>query len=157
MNKNRIIGIVLALVSVLFLVMTSQLPSSRYSGMVGPKVFPYIAAGGLLLCAIALFFKKETENEKAKGPFLDKAGWIRVLKLVILLALFPVMFKYLGFIISAVILLFIMISLFDLGKKESIWKKILVTVSVTGILYVVFIYVINIKLPTGDLIKMVLN
>lgn len=157
MNKNRIIGIVLALVSVLFLVMTSQLPSSRYSGMVGPKVFPYIAAGGLLLCAIALFFKKETENEKDKGPFLDKAGWIRVLKLVILLALFPVMFKYLGFIISAVILLFIMISLFDLGKKESIWKKILVTVSVTGILYVVFIYVINIKLPTGDLIKMVLN
>lgn len=157
MNKNRIIGIVLALVSVLFLVMTSQLPSSKYSGMVGPKVFPYIAAGGLLLCAIALFFKKETENEKDKGPFLDKAGWIRVLKLVILLALFPVMFKFLGFIISAVILLFIMISLFDLGKKESIWKKILVTVSVTGILYVVFIYVINIKLPTGDLIKMVLN
>ena len=147
----------MALVSALFLILTSQLPTSRYSGMVGPKVFPYIAAGGLMLCAIALFFKKETENEKSRGPFLDRAGWIRVLKLVILLALFPVMFKYLGFIISAIILLFIMISLFDLAKTESIWKKIFVTASVTGILYVVFIYVIKIKLPIGDLIKMLIN
>ena len=81
MNKNKIIGIVLALVSILFLYMTSRLPASRYSGMVGPTVFPYIAAGGLLLCAVALFFKKETDDEKTKGPFLDRAGWIRVLKL----------------------------------------------------------------------------
>ncbi len=157
MNKNRVIGIVLTLVSLLFLILTSQLPTSRYSGMVGPKVFPYIASGGLLLCAVALFFKKETEKEKGKGPFLDKAGWLRVLKLVILLAMFPVMFKYLGFIISALILLFIMISMFDLSKTESIWKKIFITVSVTVILYVVFIYIIKIKLPTGDLIRMLIN
>lgn len=157
MNKNQIIGIVLTLVSVLFLILTSQLPTSRYSGMVGPTVFPYIAAGGLLLCGIALFFKRMTDEEKEKDPFLDKAGWFRVLKLVILLAFFPVMFKYLGFIISAIVLLFIMISLFDLGKKESVLKKILVTAAVTGTLYVVFIYVINIKLPSGDLIKMLVH
>ena len=157
MNKNKIIGIVLGAVSILFLILTSQLPTSRYSGMVGPTVFPYIGAGGLLLCAIGLMFKRETEEEKAKGPFLDKAGWFRILKLCILLAAFPLMFQYLGFIISALILLYVMISLFDIGKEEPVWKKALATVGVTTVLYVVFIYLINIKLPTGELIKMIIN
>lgn len=157
MNKNRIIGIVLGFISILFLLMTKQLPTSKYSTVIGPRVFPYIASGGLLLCAVGLFFKKETEKEKAKGPFLDKKGWFRVLKLCILLAAFPLMFKYLGFIIASFILLYIMISLFDLEKTEPVWKKISATVGVTGILYIIFIYVINIRLPAGDLIKLLIS
>ena len=153
MSKNRIIGIILGLVSLLYLYMTSQLPVSRYSTAIGPRVFPYIAAGGLLLCAIGLVFKKETAREKSKGPFLSREGWIRVLKLSVLLALFPLLFKFFGFLVAAVFLLYTMITLFDLEHGESFRKKAMVTLSVTAALYLLFIYVIKIQLPRGDLIE----
>ena len=156
MNKNRIIGIVLGLVGLLFLLLTSRLPINEYATVIGPRVFPYIASGGLFLCAVGLFFRKETEEEKKKGPFLDRAGWIRVLKLCILLAFFPLLFKYLGYIISSCILLFLMITFFDLKKEVKAWKRGLVTVIVVGILYTLFTFVIKIKLPTGDLIDLII-
>lgn len=157
MSKNKIIGITLGLISILFLFMTSQLPISKYSTVIGPKVFPNIASGGLLLCSIGLFFKRDSRKEKEKGPFLDKAGWIRVLKLLILLALFPLFFKYFGFIISSFLLLFIMITFFDLGKEEPIWKKLLASVLVTVILFVLFIFIIKVRLPAGVFIDRLFN
>lgn len=157
MSKNRIIGIVLGAISLLFLYMTSQLPVSKYSTAIGPKVFPNIASGGLLLCAIALFFKKDGIGAKEAKPFLDRAGWYRVLKLLILLALFPLIFLYLGFIIASLTLLFVMITFFDLNHEESLVKKVISSVSVTAILYVLFVYVINVRLPTGILITRIFN
>lgn len=153
MNKNRVIGIVLGLVSTYFLYMTSQLPISKYSTVIGPRVFPYIASGGLLLCAIGLFFKRETEEDKNKGPFLTKEGWFRILKLCLLLASFPLLFTYLGFIVAAVVLLYIMITMFDIEKTEKIWKKAVTTASVTAVLYALFTYIIKIQLPKGKLFE----
>ncbi len=144
----------LAVISLAFIFMTFRLPVSRYSTVIGPKVFPYIAAGGLLLCSIALFFKRESEKEKAREPFLNRDGWLRFAKLISLLITFPLMFKYLGFILSSLVLLFIMITLFDLKKEETFLKKALSSFSVTAVLYVLFIYVIKVRLPMGDLLKL---
>lgn len=135
--------------------MTFQLPVSQYGSAVGAKFFPNIASIWLMLCGIGLLFKKETMKEKSKGPFLTKEGWLRVLKLIILLSVFPLMFEYLGFIISSFVLLFVMITIFDLGKEEPLWKKVLAAVSVTSVLYVLFTFIIQIRLPMGSLMKMI--
>ena len=132
--------------------MTSQLPDSQYSGAVGPKVFPYIAAIGLLLCSIGIFFHKP--HGKATKPFMDRAGWVRILKLSLLLALYPVMFIYLGFIVASIVLLFVMITMFDLEKEEPLWKRSLVSLVTTGALYVLFVHLINIRLPAGKLFEL---
>jgi hypothetical protein len=122
---------------------------------VGPEVFPYIASVGLLLCAVGLFFKKDRKDGRnGGGPFLDKQGWIRVLKLSALLVSFPIVFTYFGFIIAALLLLYVMISLFDLGKEETVFKKGLVSVVVTAILYVLFVYLVKINLPIGKFFEL---
>ena len=152
MNKNRVIGIILAAVAVLFLIMTNRLPVSQYATAVGPKVFPNIASVGLLLCAAGLFFKR-MPSEKRK-PFLDKAGWIRVLKLGLLLALYPVMFGFLGFIVESLVLLYFMITVFDLEKQEPVWKRLAVTGVTTAALYFLFVFAINIRLPAGRVFEL---
>ncbi len=75
------------------------------------------------------------------------------MKLSVLLALFPLLFKLFGFLVAAVFLLYSMITLFDLEHLESFRKKAMVTLSVTAALYLLFIYVIKIQLPRGDFIE----
>lgn len=147
MSKNRIIGIVLGLVSIGFLYMTSQLPESKYSTAIGPDAFPYLSAGGLLLCAIAIFFRRPTEKDKV--PFLDKAGWMRALKMSVLICLFPLLFHFLGFIIASLALLFPMILIFDLENKEAAWKAAIITIVLTLVIMLIFEKLLNTSLPSG--------
>ncbi len=152
MNKNRITALILAAVSILFLVMAYMLPESKFGTSVGADIFPYIAAGGLLLCSVALFFRKESEKDKV--PFLDKAGWLRVLKATVVLLLFPFIFQYLGFFPASLFLLFFLIRMFDLEKEAPVWKVALITVVITTVLYVLFRFVLGTRLPSGELFEL---
>ena len=64
---------------------------------------------------------------------------------------YPFLLRYLGFIISSLVLLFGLIWLFDIEKKESILKKIIFTVVTTAVVFVLFKYALKIKLPGGEL------
>ncbi len=148
MKKDTLTGILLACVSIAFLYMTHELPEAKNVTIVGPTLFPYLAAGGLLLCSIALIFRRTPENADEK-PFLDKAGWLRSVKLVVLLVLFPIMFNLFGFIISAIFLLFFMIRMFDLDRAVSLLKAAGVSCGVTIVLFLLFSYALKIQLPQG--------
>lgn len=154
MKKDRLVGMVLGIISIAFLIMTYMLPKSKYSTAVGPEVFPYFAAGGLLLCALGLIFQRE-DPKKAKAPFLDKKGWLRVLRLGGLLALFPVIFIFLGFIVAAFALLFAMIRMFDAERKVPLWKNAAVSGIITVFLYGLFTYLLKIQLPQGAVLDFI--
>lgn len=154
MKKDRTIGIILGLVSILFLYMTWDLPIPRNTSDVTPRTFPYMAAGGLLLCSIALFLQRG-ERRGDGSPFLDKAGWVRVAKLLGLLVLFPLMLHFAGFIVSALTFLFLMIRLFDLEREVPAWRTAAVSLAVTAFLYVLFSYLLKIQLPHGVALDLV--
>lgn len=148
MKKDRITGISLGFVSVLFLYMTWALPSTKNGTAVGPKVFPYGAAGGLLLCSIALILKRGDSRDKGE-PFLDAQGWLRVAKLLCLLVLFPILLHFIGFPAASLTFLLLMISLFDLDREVPLWKRAAVSLAVTAVLFAIFSYILKIQLPKG--------
>jgi putative tricarboxylic transport membrane protein len=154
LNKDRLIGLILGAVSIAFLIMSYRLPESKFSTTVGSDVFPYLASGMLLMCSIGLVFKRGGQEEKEK-PFLDMNGWTRIAKLGIVLILFPVLFHYAGFIIASLVFLFLMIRLFDLEREVSFRKKALITVTTTGVLYLLFTYLLKIQLLYGYLLDLV--
>lgn len=154
MKKDRVIGLILALVALAFLVMARQLPKSKYGTAVGADIFPTIAAGGLLLCAVALIAKRGDADRKKKH-FLSAEGWLRVLKLTALLAAFPFAFDFLGFPVSAFILLAVMIRMFDLERKVPVWKLLLIAAVITGVIYFTFVKLFQTQLPLGELFEMI--
>ena len=87
-------------------------------------------------------------NKRAQEPFLTKNGWIRIAKMSVVVIAYPFLLRYCGFIVSSLVLLFGLIWLFDLEKKESILKKIIFTVVTTAVVFVVFKYALQIKLPS---------
>lgn len=154
MKKDKVTGIVLGFVSLLFLFMTWSLPVSRNSATVGPRTFPYMAGGGLLLCAIALLLQKDDRRDKDKA-FLDRAGWLRVVKLLGLLILFPLLFHFAGFITASFIFLFLMILLFDLDREVPIIKNAALSLAITISLFALFTYLLKIQLPRGIIFEMI--
>ena len=114
----------------------------------GPRIFPYLCGGGLGLCGFCLMFEKPKGKPK---QYLDKAGWLRVLKCFLLLALYAVLMYLFGYFISTLISSFLMMRVLSHGKASWL-STILVTVLTTGIVYVVFIYVLKTILPAGLLL-----
>jgi heme A synthase len=153
-KKNKIIGTVLGLTSLLFLYMTWTLPTAKNSATVGPRTFPYLAAGGLLLCSIALLLQKEQKRDTER-TFLDKAGWIRVAKLLGLLVMFPILFHFTGFLVASFAFLFLMIRLFDLEREVKLFMVASVSLAITAFMYGVFVFLLKIQLPHGALLDLI--
>ncbi len=143
---------ILASIGIVFIILTSQLPEPKFvTSTVGAKLFPYIASIGLTLCGLGLVIR----NKRAQEPFLTKNGWIRIAKMSVVVIAYPFLLRYCGFIVSSLVLLFGLIWLFDLEKKESILKKIIFTVVTTAVVFVVFKYALQIKLPSGELFDLI--
>ena len=61
--------------------------------------------------------------------------------------------KYLGYIFSSLVLMFVMTTLLADTKKLNVWHRILFAVLMVAFTYLLFSYVIKIPLPQGKWIK----
>lgn len=68
MHRDRIVGVLTTILGAAVAYMTSQLAGTNMPGDPGPKVFPYICAGILLVCGLILTIRKPAGEAK---PFLN--------------------------------------------------------------------------------------
>lgn len=113
----------------------------------GPSLFPIIGGTGLLICGILIFFQKDRENE----PQLSRDELSAIAKLAVLLVVYMLGLKYLGFLVITPIVLLVLSYMFTFGKPMALWKHLLYTVCVTGALYYVFVEILSVMLPRGVL------
>ena len=66
MHRDRIVGVLTTILGAAVAYMTSQLAGTNMPGDPGPKVFPYICAGILLVCGLILTIRKPA----GRGPSL---------------------------------------------------------------------------------------
>ena len=59
--------------------------------------------------------------------------------------------KYLGYIITAPVIVFTICTLMAKGQKVPVWHRILYAVIVSGAAYFLFQHVLSIRLPAGVL------
>ena len=125
MHRDRIVGVLTTILGAAVAYMTSQLAGTNMPGDPGPKVFPYICAGILLVCGLILTIRKPAY--------------------IVLMWLF-------GFLVPTLLVVCLLCFMFAEGKNIPKWQPIVYSIIVTGALYVAFVYMLKLRLPVGTLL-----
>ncbi|GGF29846.1 hypothetical protein GCM10010954_31210 [Halobacillus andaensis] len=145
---NQKVSLVLAAIALGYLYLSYNLKEYPYvpvdSDLV-PKVLGYI----LLALAIALFFDKSSETKEEKAKRVVPKKEILVMAAVGgMVFLYIFLFEILGFLITT--FLFILACSTFLGYRKWV-TSLIVSIVFPGILYYVFNYLLQIRLPQGIL------
>lgn len=153
MTRNRVTGIISLLLGLAIAVYIHTIPNpSIMNPLAGPRIFPYITAGILVICGIGLILEK-SEKEK---PFLTKEQWINFIAICGVYLGYAILLWAFGFIIATVICLFTLSTMFSKGKGITVWKRLLYAVAVTAVLYVCFFTLLGMSLPVGKFVRLIL-
>ena len=151
-KKDQMIGAGLVLVGIFFGVMTSQFSMPLTAEYPGPKMLPTLAVFGLIVCGIGIFVQSTLKNAKEK-VFLGKDGWIRGGLTFGILVLYVLGLKYIGYMISTPILLYVLATLFAKGRYTRLVPRIVYSVSFSILVYLVYVQLFKLSLPAGSLFQ----
>lgn len=147
MTKDRGTGLIALVLGAIIAVMTSQLPPSTIQGDIGPAVFPYFSAGLLMFCGAGLLI---TGNQKEASIF-DKRALKRLALIFGVVLLYCIVMSYIGFLVPTVVIFFVLTTMFAEDANVVWWKRLLYSVVLTLVIYLLFHNVLNLKLPTNQL------
>ena len=122
MNRTYLMGTLALLLAAFIAWQTTMIPERMVSNEPGPKLFPFISAGGIAVFAVlSMIFDGPKDDGK---PYLDKAGWIRMLIIIVEVLFFCFMMNFIGFWIAAMMCLFLFFWTLK-GDKKSIFPLLL--------------------------------
>lgn len=147
MTRDRVTGLIAVILGVLIAFMTSQLPASTMTGDIGPQAFPYISAGIMIICGIGLLI-----NGKKPSPvFYTRPQFGRLCLISAVMLGFIVAMQFLGYVIACFAALLVLCSMFSQGKGIAVWKRVVFAAAMTAVMYLMFVKVFSIPLPSGVL------
>lgn len=154
MYKDQALGVIFVVVSVLFGYFTAGISDSILVGDPGPKVFPAAACVLIGMCGFVLIVKPEKKEAKA---FLTCTEWKRLFTLFGIYVLYWALLWLTGYRIAIPVILFIVSFLFSRGTKTKLIQIILYTVAVTAAIFVLYVIVMEARLPQGLLFEKILG
>lgn len=144
-SVERKVAIVLLLLSILYLVLSFQIPTFPYS-IVDADALP--KGLGFLLAALSILLFIQNPTEDRKKSDLKKDEVLMLLAVAGLIFIYILLFELLGFVI--VTILFLLVTSRMLGYTK--WKTLFaVSIGFTLVLYFSFNYLLQIYLPQGIL------
>lgn len=149
-SKDKIVSVVFILLSIAILVLTQQVRILPNLAEPGPRLFPQIAAIGMILCGIGMFFSKDPESDGGT-VYLTKEGWKRFAVVIAVMAAYILGLTFLGFLIATPLAMLGFIAVLRSGKPVSKIASVVIALAVTGVLYFVFVKLFVIPLPMGRL------
>ncbi|OAZ93519.1 tripartite tricarboxylate transporter TctB family protein [Halomonas sp. G11] len=139
---DRVLGIALIGLAAFIAVQAIQLEMPFSYEPVGPKAFPLGLSILLTLLSLVMIFRPGDN-----GSWPHKALALRLLLVLVLLLVYAVLFRQLGFIVSSLLVVTALARLFD-----ATWGKALITGIVMSIVgYFLFTAALGISLPSGYL------
>lgn len=151
MRHDMVTGIVGLLTCIFFFIMTQQVRQPANLLEPGPRLLPYVAIFLISISSIALIVKGYKEREIAEKPYFPKGGVIKVTKSFLMLVIYAVAMTYLGFVITTPFATAAFI--YDLKGNSEVKpvSTVIISVVVTAVLYAMFVFAFQIKLPAGVL------
>lgn len=151
MRRDMVTGIVGLLTCVFFYFMTLQVRQPAKLLEPGPRLLPFVALFLIGISSIALIIRGYKDRTKEEKPYFPKGGVLKVTKSFLMLVVYAVAMTYLGFVITTPFATAAFI--YDL-KGNSEVKPVptaIISVVVTAVLYAMFVFAFQIKLPAGVL------
>lgn len=151
MRHDMVTGIVGLLTCIFFFIMTQQVRQPANLLEPGPRLLPYVAIFLIGISSIAIIVKGYKEREIAEKPYFPKGGVIKVTKSFLMLVIYAVAMTYLGFVITTPFATAAFI--YDLKGNSEVKpvSTVIISVVVTAVLYAMFVFAFQIKLPAGVL------
>jgi len=154
-NRTYAMGIFFLLFSAFVFWQTTLIPERLVSNEPGPKFFPFISVGGMVIMSIlSMIFdgKKEVEKTKeGKDVYLDAAGWKRMAIILGEALLFCLAMQFIGFWITGILGTFLFVWTLKGDKKINIVFAVLLCVGLASLGYFGFTRGFNIPLPKGKI------
>lgn len=153
LSRNQITGILLAIFGVIVLIMVSQFQTEMTASYPGPKLLPLIAAVGLIGLGLGIFFEKDEKDKVKINPeILKRLGILFGLTILYLIGL-----KYLGFLLSSPIYVFLVTIMFTKAttenNKSKIWHLVIFSIVITLVVYFLYTQAFSLRLPRGKITK----
>lgn len=150
MGRNQITGLLLVIIGIIVLIMVSQFSVGLSASYPGPKLFPMVAALGLVILGVCIFLQKDGGfTYQLSGRFFKRLAIVFGVTIVYIIGL-----KYLGYLISTPVYVYVVVTLFAISSPENRtkwWHRLIFAVIVTAFLYVFYVYIFESRLPSGKL------
>ena len=145
---------VIIIVAAIYLFADAGLRTARIGDPLGPKAFPALVGGGLILSAVLLVFetlaKRRTLEDRTFEPRTkdEKHLVLVMIGMVVWAGLYYYVFETLGYLIATPLFLLGLLSYFNHRKYLT---NVLVALGFTGVVYLLFSILLGVPLPSGPL------
>ena len=103
-NRTYIMGVLVLAAAAWIGWQTYQMPTRFVSNEPGPKLFPYLSAIGMGVCAIlSMIFEAPKDAKEGKKIKITKQGWLRMGLLLAEFVLFALGMNWIGFWITSMV------------------------------------------------------
>lgn len=144
MHGEAIILIFLAVLSAYFIHLSLKLP--RIAGVfIGPEAWPLVLLVGILVSSTAALAYKLVKRAYYRPPRLERGGLFRVSTTIALIAAYALVFSYLGFFVSTLVLFAVYLKLLGVKTLYSVVAGLLLALMAL----ITFPVLLLIPLPRG--------
>lgn len=149
-NRTYATGILAILFSAWIIWQTGGISDKLVSNEPGPRLFPYIAAAGIIVCAVlSMIFDGPKEAREERKPFLDKGGWIRIAIIFGEFILLALGMHFLGLLIAGCVMTFVFIVTLKREKKINYLFAAALSIGLSCLIYFGFTKGFHLVMPTG--------
>lgn len=154
-NRDRRVSVLVFIFAIVWLVMAKDIKAIfglDGSADPGPRLFPYIIGILLIVTSIGKFITCNQEDET--GFYEDYKGWLKAGAVFVLLFAYCWLFPILGFALTTFAGGILSVLLLKGDKKVRWFSPVLFAGILTAVMYVLFVQVLNVIMPTGSLWKL---
>ena len=147
-NKDRILGVIMLAISLLFAYYTTGIKQTNMVGDPGPRLFPYIA------CFLMGFFSLILILRKNRNPYKAYMTWQQWGRFGILFGIYVINYLalyFVGYKVAVPLTAALTCFLFSKGSGVPAWKKILYVIGVAVVIWLVYVKLLETNLPAGKL------
>lgn len=153
MVTDRVIFVCTLIVAAIYLYATTLIPSLEIGDPLGPKAFPRLLGGGLVIAAFLLLAEMLKDREtQAPAPAAPKERadlthlWV-LGAVVVWTGIYYAALQTLGYVVDSAIYLFVLMAWFNRGK----WIANVLTAVLYSVLSYILFVKLDVTLPKGIL------
>ena len=148
-TKDTITGVFSIVLGAAYLLSTTRIPVMDAADEVGPRTFPYIIAGIVLICGFSLLIKEFLNPERKAFSFAFIAGrdvWLRIVVSMIAGIGYGLTLDWLGYLIATTLFMIIVCELINVGKHK---QNLIISLAFSIISFISFGIILKLSMPRG--------